>query len=447
MNEHLRFFPGQETPEFETAFDFSDTQGLVRAAEKCNGSGDCRKTHLTGGTMCPSYMASKMEKDTTRARANIFREIVTYGSGDPFQSAEIDELFDRCLSCKGCKSECPSNVDLAKIKSEFLFQRYKTKGIPWRSRMIANFDRLNKLGSVLPGLTNMVLDGPLSAAFKSVAGIARQRSLPRIQKISLRKWLNQNPQYPAEKKGEVYLFVDEFTNYNDTEIGKKAIRLLTALGYEVKTGEHRESGRSAISKGLLNRARDVAEFNVRFFADLISEEVPMVGIEPSAILTFRDEYPDLLRGELQQKAHAIAPFCLTIEEFIARERDGGRISDNSFNDVTKKVLLHGHCHQKALSSLVPSKKMLTLPRNYSVSLIPSGCCGMAGSFGYEKEHFELSQQIGELVLFPAVREAKEDTLIAAAGTSCRHQILDGTGRKSFHPVEILFEALKEAPTA
>jgi Fe-S oxidoreductase len=245
---------------------------------------------------------------------------------------------------------------------------------------------------------------------------------------------NQNQQ-------TVLLFCDEFTNYNDVEVGQKAIQLFERLGYTVIIPEHGESGRAALSKGMLKYAKTLAERNVRALKDVITAETPLVGLEPSAILTFRDEYPDLVSESLVADAKRIAEHALTFEEFFAREVEAGRIRPEQFTDETRLIKLHGHCQQKAVSSLVPGKKSLSLPKNYSVQLIPSGCCGMAGSFGYETEHYAVSMQIGELVLFPTVRQQPDDVIIAAPGTSCRHQIKDGTSRKAQHPAEILFDAL------
>jgi Fe-S oxidoreductase len=239
----------------------------------------------------------------------------------------------------------------------------------------------------------------------------------------------------------VFLFCDEFTNYNDTDVGIKAVQLLNRLGYEVVIPAHVDSGRAQFSKGLLRAARDLAIRNVELLKDVITAETPLIGIEPSAILGFRDEVPDLVPAPLVAAAQALGKNALLFDEFVARERDGGRIRRESFTTEPRRIKLHGHCHQKALSSLTPTVKALELPANYSVQLIPSGCCGMAGSFGYEAEHFALSQQIGELVLFPAVRATPADTLLAAPGTSCRHQIKDATGRRALHPAEILHDAL------
>ncbi|MDH5396927.1 MAG: FAD-binding protein [Cyclobacteriaceae bacterium] len=442
MNEMLRFTPGQETPDFDTALRFDKTDGFMRAVEQCNGAGVCRKTELTGGTMCPSYMASHDEKDTTRARANILREALSRPDNSlaPFANEDAYSILDLCLSCKGCTSECPSNVDMARIKAEFLHQYYKTNRPSLRTKLIANFSRAYQLGTVAPGLFNLALTfKPLAALTKSVLGIAPQRSLPALNKQTLRSWYNRK--FTPQGKKTVYFFCDEFTNLNDSDVGIKAINLLDRLGFEVKMVEHAESGRTYISKGFLDKAKVSANENVRIFSPLISADTPLVGLEPSAILGFRDEYPDLVDTTLRTKALELGKNCLTIEEFLDRESDN--IDKRLFTDTPRQIKLHGHCHQKSLSSLTPTKKILMVPPNYKVQLIPSGCCGMAGSFGYEKEHYETSQKVGELVLFPAVRETPEDVIIAAPGTSCRHQIKDGTGRKALHPVEILWEALKE----
>lgn len=441
MNTHLRYTPGQHTPSFPTVFRFTGND-ILQHAEQCNGSGDCRKTQASGGTMCPSYMATRNEKDTTRARANILREFLTRSPKENrYDHKEIYEVMDLCLSCKGCKSECPSNVDVSKLKAEFLQHYYDANGVPFRSKLIAGFARSAALGSIAPGLYNAVVTNRLTGGLiKRIAGFAKDRSMPTLHTTTLRKWHARHAQRAAGAR-RVYLFCDEFTNYNDTEIGIKAIQLLERLGYEVVIPEHRESGRAWLSKGLLRKAKAIAQENIRLLSPLITDETPLIGIEPSAILTFRDEYPDLASDDQLATARTLASNTWFIDDFIAREIDRGHIRSEQFTTETKVVKLHGHCQQKALSTVAGSVKLLSLPRNYKVSVIPSGCCGMAGSFGYEREHFGLSQKIGELVLLPAVRSAAEDTLIAAPGTSCRHQIKDGAGKKALHPVEILFDAL------
>ena len=471
MNEQLRYQPGQATPQFDTVLDFSQYDGILRAAEQCNGSGDCRKTEITGGTMCPSYMATRDEKDTTRARANILREFLTHSTqSNRFNHEEIKDVMDLCISCKGCKSECPSNVDVAKLKAEFMYHYHEANGVSFRTRIIGSFSKMMVLASLTPGLYNWASKNTvISQLIKKTIGFAPNRSLPPLHKTTLRKWFVQHKasqqsvnvqvqgasfsdtgtikavddrKKTSPKKGKVYLFCDEFTNYNDTEIGIKTVLLLEKLGYEVEMPKHLESGRSYLSKGLLKTARKIAQCNIKYLKDLISEETPLIGIEPSAILTFRDEYIDLTRGEAQQAARKIAKNTFLLDEFIAREMDKGVINKDLFTQEKRLIKLHGHCHQKSLVGLVPTKKALSLPENYEVHLIRSGCCGMAGSFGYEKEHYDVSMKIGELVLFPTVRKQAEDVIIAASGTSCRHQIKDGVGKRALHTAEILYEALE-----
>jgi len=445
MNTMLRYTPGQRTPAFKTVFRYHN-QDVLQHAEQCNGSGDCRKTHLSGGTMCPSYMATRNEKDTTRARANILREFLTHSTkANRFDHKEIKEVMDLCLSCKACKSECPSNVDMAKLKAEFLQQYYDANGIPLRSRMIANFGNFSKLGAIVPGVYNFFMtNGFASGLIKKFTGFAADRSMPQLYKTTLLSWYKihkRNNTAPAPAKKKVYFFCDEFTNYNDTEIGIKAILLLERLGYEVEIPQHTESGRSWLSKGLLRKAKVIAAQNIRDLAPFITEETPLIGVEPSAILTFRDEYIDLADDDIFEAAKNLSKNVWTIDEFLSMELDRGRIDTTLFTSASKKVMLHGHCQQKALSSVAPTVKILSIPKGYKVQTIPSGCCGMAGSFGYEKEHYELSMKVAELVLLPAVRKAEGDDIIAAPGTSCRHQIKDGASKKALHPVEVLYEAL------
>jgi len=446
MNTMLRYTPGQQTPAFKTVFRFYN-QDILQHAEQCNGSGDCRKTQLSGGTMCPSYMATRNEKDTTRARANILREMLTNSTKvNRFDHEEILEVMDLCLSCKGCKSECPSNVDMAKLKAEFLQHYYDANGVPFRSKLIANFSRSARLGAIAPALYNFATtNAAIGNLIKRISGFHVKRSLPTLYKTTLRKWWKKHQaishQPSAISRKKLYLFCDEFTNYNDTEIGIKTILLLEKLGYEVVIPQHVESGRAWLSKGLLREAKKIANKNIRLLRHLVTAETPLIGIEPSAILTFRDEYVDLAEDDQFEAAKELAKHVWTIDEFLASEIEKGNINKGNFTKEKRTIQLHGHCQQKALSSVSSSAKLLSLPENYSVSVIPSGCCGMAGSFGYEKEHYEISMKIGELVLFPAVRNGLADTIIAAPGTSCRHQIKDGTGKKARHPVEVLYEAL------
>lgn len=460
MNTMLRYTPGQKTPNFKTVFRYHN-QDVLQHAEQCNGSGDCRKTELSGGTMCPSFMATRNERDTTRARANILREFLTNSDKlNRFDHEEIKDVMDLCLSCKGCKSECPSNVDMAKLKAEFLQHYYDANGVPFRSKLIANFNNSAKLGAMLPGLYNFAMTSKgISNIVKKFSGFAKERSMPTMYKTTLRSWfekhkkevkgerveergINSKPHTSNHKPSQkVLLFCDEFTNYNDTEIGIKAILLLERLGYEVEIPKHEESGRAWLSKGLLRDAKKIAEKNVNLLSKIVSEKTPLIGIEPSAILTFRDEYVDLVDDNQLQAAQELSSNVYLIDEFLTKEAAKGNISKEQFTSEQKLVKLHGHCQQKAWNALSASVNLLSLPQNYRVETIPSGCCGMAGSFGYEKEHYDISMQIGELVLLPAVRQAPEEVIIAAPGTSCRHQIKDGTGRKALHTIEVLYNAL------
>lgn len=443
MNTSLRYEPGQKTRELKTVFDWSKDMGILRATEKCNGTAVCRKTEVTGGTMCPSYMATRDEKHSTRARANILREFLTNSTKEnPYDHPEIYEVMDLCLSCKACKSECPSSVDVAKLKAEFLQHYYDANGAPLRAKLIANITSVNKLGSIFPAFTNLMMNNPLTQKLMMpILGFAPKRRLPSLYKTTLDKWFRKNK--PVATNGrKVYLFNDEFTRFNDTQIGIYAILLLTKLGYEVVLPKHIESGRTFLSKGFLRKAQQIANENVKQLAPLITEENPLIGIEPSAILSFRDEYPELVEAELRPAADKLSQNSFTIEEFLNSEYAKGNISSDLFTEEKREILYHGHCQQKSIASTHDALSLLNLPKNYTATEINSGCCGMAGSFGYEKEHYDVSMKVGELVLFPAVRKAAETTVLVASGTSCRHQIHDGTGKDAVHPVEVLYHALK-----
>ncbi|MDO6676883.1 FAD-linked oxidase C-terminal domain-containing protein [Tenacibaculum sp. 1_MG-2023] len=435
MDQSLRYEIDRNEPKIETIQDFSDSEGILKLAEKCNGSGDCRKSPEAGGTLCPSYRATRNEKETTRARANTLREVLTNNTAkNKFDSKELKDILDLCLSCKACASECPSNVDIASMKAEFLYQYQETNGYSFRSKLFANNAKYNKLGSKFPVLTNFFTNTTLA---KKVMGVATERSVPKLAKQPLSAWLKKHDTKPANKT--VYLFNDEFTNYYDAEIGKDTVIVLEKLGYEVKTVNHEESGRSYISKGFLKEAKEIANKNVNTFKELISKKTPLIGIEPSAILTFRDEYLRLADDKIATKK--LSENCFTIEEFLANEHANASIDTTKFSNETKELKIHGHCHQKALSSTHASFSILNIPKNYKVTIMNTGCCGMAGSFGYEKEHYKVSMQVGEDTLFPKIRNCSTSAEIVAAGTSCRHQIYDGTKRLAKHPVTILKEAL------
>lgn len=438
ITKDMRLLMGQPSFKANTLFNYEQGD-LLRSVEMCNGSGDCRKSTLIGGSMCPSYMATRDEDKTTRARANVLREYLTRPQkASAFDSAEVLQVLDLCLSCKACKSECPSNIDMAKFKAEFLQQYYDQNGFPIRSLLIAYLPRINKIGMFFRPITNWITG---TKSFVKTIGFAPERKIPELSDTTLRSWMKKQKSVSGKQVKKVYLFADEFTNFNESHIGIKAILLLNKLGYEVIIPKHLESGRTYLSKGLLRKAKQIANSNVTKLSGIISPETPLIGIEPSAILAFRDEYPELVEKSLQEKARELAKSTLMLEEFIVQEMEKGNIRSNQFSDETKSIKLHGHCQQKAVASTLPTQKILELPNNYTVQEIKSGCCGMAGSFGYEKEHYELSMQIGELVLFPAVRKSTQEEIIAAPGTSCRHHIEDGTGRKVLHPVEVLWNAV------
>lgn len=438
MDENLRYETNRVEPEIKTLLDFSNSQGILREAEKCNGSGDCRKLPEFGGTMCPSYRATRNEKDTTRARANALRDYLTNSEqANKFNHKELKEVFDLCLSCKACASECPSSVDVASLKAEFQYQYQKANGFKFRDRFFANSTKYNRLASKFSGISNLLFQTKfMSGYLKLILGVHPKRSFPEITKPFSK--INTQTSHTNNIK-TVYLFVDEFINYLESSIALDSKLLLESLSYKVIIINNLESGRSFLSKGFLEQAKALTNKNILIFKNLISEQTPLIGIEPSAILTFKDEYLKLADDKVA--AQTIANHTFLIEEFLQQEIELGNIKANQFTNEAKTIKFHGHCHQKAMANQKSSFDVLNLPENYKVTIIPSGCCGMAGSFGYEKKHYYISMQIGEQTLFPAVRNATEDTIIAANGTSCRHQIKDGTGRVAKHPVTILREAL------
>ena len=437
MDQSLRYEADKAVVDFETLYNFESTEGILKTVEKCNGSGDCRKLSFAGGTMCPSYRATLDEKDSTRGRANVLREFLTQNTKEnPFDHPEIKEAMDLCVSCKACKSECPSNVDMATLKAEFLFQYQKTNPASLRTKLIAHNARVNAIAQRFSGLYNFIGN---HSWFKKRMGLHPNRRLPILKPITLRNWFSKYKQTKHSKS--VYLFCDEYTNHYDVEIGKKAIKLLNGLGYTVQIPKHPESARAYISKGFLKEAKAIATQNIHIFSALVSNQIPLIGIEPSAILGFRDEYPNLVNPDLKQSAEALALNTFTIEEFIANEIERSNIDASPFTKRSQTVYYHGHCHQKVLSSNSYAETILKLPLNYKIQTIDAGCCGMAGSFGYEQEHYELSQQMGEDRLFPSLRAAEKNAIVAASGTSCRHQIKEGVDKTALHPIEVLYNAL------
>ena len=429
---------------------------LLCRVEKCNGAGDCRKSELMGGTMCPAYKVSHNELHTTRARANILREYLTDNGEGLVTTDDVQEVLSSCLACKACRRECPSGVDLTRLRAEVLQHIYHKKGTPIRTWMVAHNNDIQRLGSRMPTVYNFFATNRLtSTILKRIVGFAPERAIPQIAKNrEARKVIRDSSLVVRHARSEkratrsLFLFQDEFTRYEEPELIATFIRLMKRLGYEVVIPQHVESGRAAISKGCLNAAKRYAEKNVRLLSGLVSAEMPLVGIEPSCILTFRDEYPELVQPEWREAAEELAKNTFLFDEFLMREVEAGHIKAEQFRDLHVDIWLHGHCHQKALVGVEKSAALLSLPPNARVHVIPSGCCGMAGSFGYEKAHYQTSLAIGEMVLFPAVRKAMNHenrepiTLIAAPGISCRTQIKDGTGYSAHHPIEILFRLLK-----
>ncbi|WP_323788984.1 FAD-binding and (Fe-S)-binding domain-containing protein [Psychroserpens sp.] len=445
MDESLRYEADRQEPEIETILDFSSSQGILREAEKCNGSGDCRKLPEFGGTMCPSYRATRNEKDTTRARANALREFLTQSDKpNKFNHKELKEVFDLCLSCKACASECPSSVDVASLKAELQYQYQKANGFKFKDRFFANSTRYNKMASKSPKFFNALFQGKFtSSIIKNILGIHPKRSLPVVSKsysslANFSDWIGDE-NYTQKPIKTVHIYVDEFTNYLESEIANDVQVLLESLNYKVIYINHLESGRSYLSKGFLDEAKRIANKNINYFKTLVDDDFYLLGIEPSAILTFKDEYIKL--ADDKASAETIAKHAFLIEEFLQQEIELGNITSEQFTSELKTIKFHGHCHQKALANQSSSFAVLNLPKNYKVTIIPSGCCGMAGSFGYEKKHYDISMQIGEQTLFPAVRNATDEVIISANGTSCRHQIKDGTQREAIHPVTILRNAL------
>ena len=445
---NTRYSEDQEEEKFVTHFDFAETGGMLRMAEKCNGSGDCKKTIIAGGTMCPSYMVSRDEKDSTRGRANVLREYLTRSiPKNRFTHKEVYKVLDLCLSCKACKTECPSNVDMATLKAEYLQHYYDLNGISLQSWLLGNYAGLHRVLARNPFVTNLLIKNRLTGRLlKEVLGIARQRDLPLLSKKTLRHWIADNPSAlwaKGDVKGSIHLFCDEFTNYHDAELGIKAIDLFTRLGYNVLITDHRESGRALISKGLVRKAKRIARKNVRILSETVNDKIPLVGLEPSALLVFRDEYPSLVGSVLKEKAVKLSKNAYLFDEWIANEFKKGKITAAQFTDKKRSIKWHGHCQQKALTDKKNGLIALSIPENYTVEEIPSGCCGMAGSFGLEKEHYDMSMRIGELTLFPEVRKHRAKNIIASSGMSCRHQIREGTRVKAQHPIELLHEVLKD----
>ncbi|HSV87005.1 MAG TPA: FAD-linked oxidase C-terminal domain-containing protein [Bacteroidales bacterium] len=447
MKAYLRFVPERTEQKLKTFFDYSKTHGFLRAIENCNGSGDCRKSSKMGGVMCPSFHVAPDEKNTTRGRANMLREIITHSTHkNPFDHPELWEVLDSCLQCKACKAECPSNIDMARFKSEALQQYYLVNGTPVSARLLASLPEISGLGSRFPFAYNCLVKTPvISHIFKKLLGFEPQRSLPAMNHPTLMQWSRKRLPYlngKVDGKKSAILFCDEFTNFFDTQTGINAITLLNRLGYRVIIPDNAESGRAAISKGLLKKASKVVIKNIQLLHPIVSKSRPLIGLEPSAILTLRDEYPALCPEETRPDAINLAENTFTFDEFLFGEVEAGRINMKVFSGYQMEVYYHNHCHQKALSEKDFTMELFQMVPNLQFERIECGCCGMAGSFGFEKKNYKMSMQIGELRLFPAIRNTPRSAIICASGMSCRQQIYDGTQRIAMHPVSVFLAALQ-----
>ncbi len=435
MTEHLRFGPEYRAWQPDTLLDFSSAGGFAGAIEMCNGIGVCRKK--LEGTMCPSYMATLDEEHSTRGRANALRAVL---SGkvprSEFTGRRLYEVLDLCLECKACKAECPANVDMAKIKYEFLAHYYRANGLPLRNRLFGRIHALARVGSALAPVSNWIVrSAPHRWLLERVAGIDRRRPLPAFASRSFERWFGRRRPEGAGTKGEVVLFHDTFNTYQTPDVAIAATRLLETLGYRVSLADRGCCGRPMISKGMLDEARRVAADNVARLAPAARQGRPIVGLEPSCLLTLRDEYPELVRTE---DARLVARQSFLLEEFLQREWAKGERPRFAANG--RPALLHGHCHQKAMVGTAPTVAVLKAA-GYQVTEVDAGCCGMAGSFGFEAEHYDLSVKIAERRLAPAVRAAAADVAVCAPGISCRQQVEHTTGRVAKHPAELLWEAL------
>lgn len=430
----LRFSPSYKKPKVETVFKFRKEGGFGEATELCNGAGVCRKLAESGGTMCPSYMATKEEKASTRGRANVFRQVFAGENPNAFESGELKEALDLCLSCKACKSECPANVDMAKMKAEFMNGWHEVNGTKLGDKFLANAASGYKIASLFPVLSNTFLDlNVVKKLFEWIFGIDSRRSFPKFAKQTFQKWFSSRAK---NDEGEaVILLVDIFTNYHEPEIGKAAVLVLEEMGYRVEVAKNMESGRPQLSKGFLNEAKSIAEKVIDELAPSAKKGIPIIGFEPSEILTLRDEFLDLCDEDLLPNAKSIASNSFTFEEFVSNNSERLTLPRKK-----EKIVLHGHCHTKALIGNDTTVEALEAA-GYEVETLKTGCCGMAGSFGYEKDHYQVSMDIGELVLFPSLRSKEKSELICAPGFSCRHQIKDGTDQKALHPAELIAKAL------
>ena len=447
LSANLRYGAAYLTPDPPAAFDHTGHGGLGRAVEMCSGVGACRKT-LTG-TMCPSYMATRDEAHSTRGRANALRQAMTgaLGDGGPRElglgDRGVHDVLDLCLECRACKTECPTGVDMARFKSEFLYDYHRRYGTPLRARVLGKIHELSAVASRLAPALNPWLDSGLVRAMNELLfGIDRRRSLPPWAVTTLQAaWPARTDNASGASAGasrhrEVVLFADTFTNYFDPDVGLAAADVLEAAGFGVRLGPDACCGRPLISQGLLDEARERAAFIVGQLHPIAAAGSPIILLEPSCLSALIDDAPDLLRGEAQRQAREVAAACALFEDYLERALEDGR-AVLPMRAGPEQIVLHGHCHQKSLGLVAPAKALLQRVPGATVTDLDSGCCGMAGSFGYAKEHFEISRQIGERVLLPAARNLPENAVLAAAGTSCRHQVHDFAQTEALHPAVIL----------
>ncbi|MEX0846058.1 MAG: FAD-linked oxidase C-terminal domain-containing protein [Balneolaceae bacterium] len=436
IDADLRFSPNYKKPKAEALFSWEKEGSFGDSIELCNGAGVCRKLAESGGTMCPSYMATREEKDSTRGRANVFRQVFSGENPAGYGSEELKEALDLCLSCKACKSECPANVDMAKMKAEFINGWHQKNGSTLKERFFAEAGKLYPMASILPEISNKVAGSKMGKmVLENIFGIDSRRDLPQFSKQTFKDWFKIHQRNGAIKSREkVLLFVDLFTNYNDPNVGIAAVRVLESMGFDVIIPKNMESGRPQLSKGFLGEAKAKCKKVLAEFEEYVNAGIPVVGLEPSEILTLRDEFLELCDEDDRVLAQNLARSSFTFEEFVVNHKERFPKTGS-----TQKVLLHGHCHAKALVGNDPTVEALE-SAGYQVEVLETGCCGMAGSFGYEKDHFEVSMDIGELVLFPKLRE-NEKAEVCAPGFSCRHQIKDGLQKRAFHPAELLARSL------
>jgi FAD/FMN-containing dehydrogenase/Fe-S oxidoreductase len=435
MTENLRYGPGYQSEDLKTHFDFKADGGFNRAIEMCNGVGACRTKDV--GTMCPSFMATLDEEHSTRGRANALRAAISGRWEGGLTDKRMYDVMDLCLECKACKSECPSGVDMAKIKYEFLAHYYKKYGRPLRAMLFGHIETLSKLGCMMAPLSNWLAGSALTKWAMKIVGIAPTRSLPPFASETFPQWFAKRN--PVHRDKKVVLFHDTYMDYNYPEIGQAATQFLEAAGFEVILAVKRCCGRPLLSSGYIERVKENAVSNVANLYRYVQQGYPIVGFEPSCVSMLRDDYCDLIGDP---RAKIVAEHVSTFEDFVSELAQKGEL-DVEFTDVAQKVLLHGHCHQKALWGVGGALNALALPQGYDASLIAAGCCGMAGSFGYEAEHYDVSIKVGESRLLNVVREAEEGTEVVASGLSCRQQILHATGKRAKHPAEVLWEAVKE----